>query len=175
MLLVLWVIRLLNGADITPGGQGVGFDCVIEFCFFSLPSFLLPRLFLLPVPSSSSSSSCSSFSGRKLEGRFSCRGWSLGSRTVPSVPVGSQAFFFSLFFFFTSGSPWRPLSRKTRARVSAYVSVCVFVFSQSVCTCTCTPRSVCAPVCHVLLRLCCHLQPDKPKDLSPGELPLSGG
>jgi len=42
MLLVLWVIRLLNGADITPGGQGVGFDCVIEFSFF--PPHLLPFL-----------------------------------------------------------------------------------------------------------------------------------
>lgn len=33
---------------------------------------------------------------------------------------------------------------------------------------------VCAPVsCGALPR--CHLQPDKPKDLSPSELPLSGG
>lgn len=33
---------------------------------------------------------------------------------------------------------------------------------------------VCAPVSRGALPRC-HLQPDKPKDLSPGELPLSGG
>lgn len=57
MLLVLWVIRLLNGADITPGGQGVGFDCVIEFCFFFSPS-----------------SSSSSFSGSREEDFFVAAG-----------------------------------------------------------------------------------------------------
>lgn len=33
---------------------------------------------------------------------------------------------------------------------------------------------VCAPVSRGALPRC-HLQPDKPKDLSPSELPLSGG
>lgn len=87
MLLVLWVIRLLNGADITPGGQGVGFDCVIEFSFFFctlLLLLLLPLLFW------------------ELRGRFLCYGWPLGSRSMSSVPVGSQG-------FSAHGSPWRPL------------------------------------------------------------------
>lgn len=72
MLLVLWVIRLLNGADITPRGQGVVFHCVIEFC-------------LSPPP-------LSSFG--KQRGRFFCRDWPLGSRSVSSVLVGSHSLFF---------------------------------------------------------------------------------
>lgn len=97
MLLVLWVIRLLNGADITPRGQGVVFDCVIEFC-------------LSPPP-------LSSF--RKLRGRFFCRGWPLGSRSVSSVLVGSHwSFFFSLS---AQGSPWRPLWKKCASLQTAWV------------------------------------------------------
>lgn len=84
MLLVLWVIRLLNGADITPGGQGVGFDCVIEFSFFFVPSFFF-FFFLF-------------FSG-SWEEDFCV---TLGSRSMSSVLVGSQG-------FSAHGSPWRPL------------------------------------------------------------------
>lgn len=125
----------------------MGFDCVIEFCFFP-PSSFLPSLFLLPVPSSSSSSSCSSFSGRKLEGRFFCRGWSPGSRTVPSVPVGSQVFF--VFFFHSRVTMATPFQgKRARLHMCLCKCVCVYFYTEWESVCTCTPRSVCAPVCHV--------------------------
>lgn len=153
MLLVLWVIRLLNGADITPGGQGVGFDCVIEFCP-NPPQPPTPFFFLC-------------FFG-KQRGRFFCRGWSLGSRSVSSVPVRSQG-------FSARGSPWRPPQENVLVRLCG---MCVSVFMSNVYMCACMYLcmccGVCAPVSHIAL-LCCHLQPDKPKDLSPSELPLSGG
>lgn len=108
MLLVLWVIRLLNGADITPRGQGVVFDCVIEFC-------------LSPPP-------LSSF--RKLRGRFFCCGWLLGSRSVSSVLAGSHWSFFSLRSGVTMATP----SEKMCISANAWVCVggrafpCVLVF-----------------------------------------------
>lgn len=110
MLLVLWVIRLLNGADITPGGQGVGFDCVIEFCFFPLLPLLLPLLF-----------------SRELRGRFFCCGWSLRSRSMSSVPVGSQG-------FSAHGSPWRPLQENACVCVCLQ-NVCVYMWNVDMCVC----------------------------------------
>lgn len=101
MLLVLWVIRLLNGADITPRGQGVVFDCVIEFC-------------LSPPPP------LSSF--RKLRGRFFCRGWPLGSRSVSSVLLGSRRSFFS--FSLRSGVTMATPSEKKCASLQKRASLC---------------------------------------------------
>lgn len=110
MLLVLWVIRLLNGADITPRGQGVVFDCVIEFC-------------LSPPP-------LSSF--RKLRGRFFCRGWPLGSRSVSSVLVGSHWSFSLSPLRGHHGDPFGKKKRIPAKRVSlcwrACLSVRVLVF-----------------------------------------------
>ncbi len=119
MLLVLWVIRLLNGADITPGGQGVGFDCVIEFCF-SPPA--------PPPPSSSSSFSGSWEEDFSVAAGRSGRGACLRFRSDHRV-------------FSAHGSPWRPLQENVCVRVSAEcVSVCV-------CVCLCgTWICVCASV-----------------------------
>lgn len=52
----------------------------------------------------------------------------------------------------------------------------VFMWAVNMCVhaLLCVFWCVCAPVSLRTL-LCCHLQPDKPKDLSPSELPLSGG
>ncbi len=153
MLLVLWVIRLLNGADTTPGGQGVGFDCVIEFCFFPPSSSFF--FFLL-------------FFFGELRGRFFCCGWPLRSRSMSSVPVGSQG-------FSAHGSPWRPLQENVAV---CFCRMCVYLFMWNVNMCACMHLCVCFCVCALVslsALLCCHLQPDKPKDLSPSELPLSGG
>lgn len=107
MLLVLWVIRLLNGADITPRGQGVVFHCVIEFC-------------LSPPP-------LSSFGKRR--GRFFCRGWPLGSRSVSSVLVGSHWVF---FFFYSSplrGHHGDPFRKKCAFLQNGRGCVCGHAFS----------------------------------------------
>lgn len=117
MLLVLWVIRLLNGADITPGGQGVGFDCVIEFCFFFFFSSFSYFFFLF-------------FFG-ELRGRFFCCGWSLRSRSMSSVPVGSQG-------FSAHGSPWRPLQENV-----CLCRVCVFMWNVNMWECVCMCGCVC--------------------------------
>lgn len=124
MLLVLWVIRLLNGADITPGGQGVGFDCVIEFCSPPTPPFFFFLFFF-----------------GKLRGRFFCCGWSLGSRSMSSVPVGSQG-------FSARGSPWRPLQEKMCARVSAERVRLVCLWGMRICVraCVYVPFCVCVSV-----------------------------
>lgn len=149
MLLVLWVIRLLNGADITPGGQGVGFDCVIEFSFFLYP------------PSSSSSSSSFLGAERKI---FVLR---LAARVEEHV----------------FGSGWITGFFRTWVTMATPMRKCVCVTTECVFACVCgvwicahafLRECVCAPVSLSAL-LCCHLQPDKPKDLSPTELPLSGG
>lgn len=133
----------------------MGFDCVIEFCPNPPPP---PHPFLFPL-----------FFFGKQRGRFFCRGWSLGSRSVSSVPVRSQG-------FPHMGHHGDPLKK-----------ICLCISAERVCPCLCRLCicvrvfmhfrmccSVCAPVSHIAL-LRCHLQPDKPKDLSPSELPLSGG
>ena len=158
MLLVLWVIRLLNGADITPGGQGVGFDCVIEFCFFFF--------FFLPSPTSSSSSFLGSWeedfsvaAGRSGQG--ACLWFRLDHKVFPLT--GHH------------GDPFKKMCVSAEC-----VCLCGMWICGSVCVCVCVClwvhafSCVCAPVSLGAL-LCCHLQPDKPKDLSPSELPLSGG
>lgn len=145
MLLVLWVIRLLNGADITPRGQGVVFHCVIEFC-------------LSPPP-------LSSFGKRR--GRFFCRGWPLGSRSVSSVLVGSHWVFYFFLTPLRSGVTMATPSEKNAHSCKMGEAVLAGTHSRA-----CV--GVCAPASRGALPRC-HLQPDKPKDLSPSELPLSGG
>lgn len=114
MLLVLWVIRLLNGADITPRGQGVVFDCVIEFCLSP------PLLFLL---SGNWEGDFSVAAGRSGQG--ACLRFCLDRAGVFFLSLSAQ------------GSPWRPLREKKNAhpckkRASlcrrACVSVRVLVF-----------------------------------------------
>lgn len=137
MLLVLWVIRLLNGAGITPRGQEVGFDCIIEFCFCPPSSFFqeAERKILLFAADRS------------------------GSRSVSSVPVGSQGFFRTWVTMATLSRKWVSLQN---------VWVCVYVECEYVCGgaflyvfwCLC-PQSTtplcCAVTCNQISQRIYHL------------------
>lgn len=130
----------------------MGFDCVIEFCFFS-PLLLLPLLFR--------------GAERKI---FLLR---LVARVEEHV-FGSGR----ITRFFHSWVTMATLSRKMCAHVPADCVCCVFMWNVNMCVCVCMHFCVCFCVCapvSLSALLCCHLQPDKPKDLSPSELPLSGG
>lgn len=126
MLLVLWVIRLLNGADITPGGQEVGFDCVIEFC---------------PPPPLSYSSS---FSGSWEEdspvaagrsGRGACLWFQSDHKVFPLV-----------------GHHGDPFKKMCACLTAECACICVYVECEYGCVCLCV-FCVCAPVSHSAL--CC--------------------
>lgn len=123
----------------------MGFNCVIEFSPFFFP------------PASASFSSC-----QRAERKIFLL-W-LAARVKKHV-FGSGRITGSFLMWVTMATPSKKVSACNVCVDCEYVCACVLF----VCVCVFVP-----PVSLSAL-LCCHLQPDKPKDLSPSELPLRGG